>query len=190
MRWITCGLLTVVLGLATAPSQAQVESKRLVSIGFGGGMSVPVSDAGDAFKNGFNVQGFARLNLKALPIAPRFDLNYQKFDLDPQSVAGVVGTNQILAGLANVQINLMPGAIRPYVLAGLGAYSLKTETTGLGGTSQSDIRFGINGGAGLVLKLGAVSAYIEGRVDNVFTEKGLIAPESIQVVPVTFGVVF
>jgi len=153
-------------------------------------MSVPVSDAGDAFKNGFNGQGFVKFNLGALPIMPRLDLSYQKFDLDPQSLAGVDGTNQILAGLANVQINIMPGMIRPYVLAGLGAYNLKTETTGLGGISQSSTRFGINGGAGLVLKLGTISGYIEGRVDNVFTEKGLIAPESIQVVPVTFGVVF
>jgi hypothetical protein len=42
----------------------------------------------------------------------------------------------------------------------------------------------------LNLKLGAISAYVEGRVDNVYTEAGMIDSNSIQVVPVTFGVTF
>ena len=45
--------------------------------------------------------------------------------------------------------------------------------------------------AGLLIKLGSlVSLYAEGRADNVFTEKGVIDSEQIQVVPVTLGLVF
>jgi hypothetical protein len=76
------------------------------------------------------------------------------------------------------------------VTAGLGAYSFKTETDGVGGVSTSSVRFGINGGGGVNLKLGAIGAYVEGRVDNVYTEKGMVDANSIQVVPVTFGITF
>lgn len=101
------------------------------------------------------------------------------------------GTGQILAGLANLQIGVVPlGPIRPYIVAGLGAYSLKTETEGATPISESDIRFGINGGAGVAIQLGLVNGYLEGRVDNVFTEKGMIDAEQIQVIPVTFGLSF
>jgi hypothetical protein len=37
-------------------------SSRMVSFGIGGGVSVPLSDASDAFKTGYNGQGFVRFN--------------------------------------------------------------------------------------------------------------------------------
>ena len=191
--------LLAALALAGAtPALAQMpngmESSRFISFGVGGGVSVPVSDARDAFKNGFNGQGFVRLNLRFLPVTPRLDFTFSHFDLDDAKV-GNTGTSTMLAGLANLQLYLIHGGpIRPYIVGGVGAYNLKTETDGVGGasgTEVSDTRFGVNGGAGLVFKLGSLlSAYAEGRVDNVFTEKGLIDKEQIQVVPVSFGVVF
>ena len=55
-----------------------VQSNHIVSVGLGGGVSVPVSDAKDAFKTGFNGQGFVRLNLKFLPIVPRIDFTFSR----------------------------------------------------------------------------------------------------------------
>jgi len=191
---VFAGFLTLAAGPAWAQMPDNLSSNRLVSFGVGGGVSVPVSDAKDAFKNGFNGQGFVRLNLKFLPIQPRVDFTLSHFDLDDANL-GTTGTGQVLAGLANVQLFLIPGGpIRPYVVAGVGAYNIKTETDAAGAvaaTSESDTRFGVNGGAGLVIKLGSlVSLYAEGRVDNVYTEKGLIDTDQVQVVPVTFGLVF
>ncbi|HEY6196633.1 MAG TPA: outer membrane beta-barrel protein [Candidatus Eisenbacteria bacterium] len=174
-------------------------SNRLVSFGLGGGVSVPVSDAKDAFKTGFNGQGFARLNLKGLPISPRVDFTFSKFDVSsaklaaPGATAGASGTGQILAGVANLQYFLMPGGpARPYIVAGVGAYNFKTDISGIpGATSKSDTRFGVNGGAGVLVKFGSmVSAFVEGRIDNVFSQKGFVNSDQIQVVPVTFGIVF
>ncbi len=172
---------------------------RLVSFGLGGGVSVPVSDAGDAFKNGFAGQGFVRFNLRQLPVAPRLDFTFSRFDLDAVQIStpGVAptGTGQLLAGLGSLQLPLVrSGAIRPYLVAGVGAYRLETEVDASGayaGDSESSTRFGVNGGAGVLFRFGsAVSGYVEGRVDNVFTEKGVIDSDQIQVVPVTFGLVF
>lgn len=191
-RRLSVSLCALALLASASVAEAGVASlaKRFVTFGVGGGVSVPVSDAGDAFKNGFNAQGFVKFNPPVLPVMPRLDLNYSRFDLDDAQTL-VPGTGEILSGLASMQVELISfGPIRPYVTAGLGAYSFKTATEGPGGVSDSSVRFGINGGGGLNLKLGAISAYVEGRVDNVYTEAGMIDSNSIQVVPVTFGVTF
>jgi opacity protein-like surface antigen len=185
------GALALALAsIASAQMPGEEMSTRLISIGIGGGVSVPVNDAKDAFKNGVSGQGFVRLNLKMLPIAPRVEFSFSKFDLDEVKV-GTPGTQQILSGLATAQFFLMHGSVRPYIVAGIGAYNTKTETEGINATSTSATDFGINGGAGLVVRLGhLLSAYAEGRVDNVYTKSGFIDSDQIQVVPVNFGIVF
>ena len=192
-------LSVAVLGAAVAVSAyaepSGMESTRAVSFGLGGGVSVPVSDAKDAFKNGFSGQGFVRFNLKGLQFAPRLDFTFSSFDLSSAKLAtpGASGTGQLFAGLANLQVMFNVGPVRPYVIAGVGVYNVKTDVTGVPNTSSStDTRFGVNGGGGVLLKLGhAVSAYIEGRIDNVYTDTGgFLNTSQIQVVPVTFGVVF
>ena len=183
-------VLAVLVSIPVVASAQVGLAKRLVTVGVGGGMSVPVSDAGDAFNNGFNVQGFARLNVPKLPVMPRFDLNFSRLAID-ESQVGIPGTQQILSGLANLQVSVLPlGPVRPYVVAGLGAYNLKTETEGVTPTSESKTHFGINGGAGVALHLGMINGFIEGRVDNVYTEEGAIDANQVQFVPVTFGLTF
>lgn len=178
------------LAPASAPAQGSpVESPRMLSFGLGGGVSVPVSNAKDALKSGVNGQGFVRLNLAALPIRPRLDFTFQKFDPKSAAVTGPAipapGPSSVLAGVANIQVPLLRGAVEPYLVAGLGAYNVKTESA-----STSTTQFGVNGGAGLIVKLGIVSLYAEGRLDNVYTDKGVLDTKTIQVVPVTFGIVY
>ena len=183
---------TATLAPASAPAQGSpVESPRMLSFGLGGGVSVPVSNAKDALKNGVNGQGFVRLNLAAMPIRPRLDFTFQKFDPKSAAVTGpaipAAGPSSVLAGVANIQVPLLRGAVEPYIVAGLGAYNVKSES---GSTSTSTTQFGVNGGAGLIVKLGIVSLYAEGRLDNVYTDKGVLDTKTIQVVPVTFGIVY
>ena len=180
---------------AQMSSGEEMGSNRLVSIGIGGGVSVPVSDAKDAFKNGFNGQGFVRFNLHQLPIQPRVDFTFSKFDVKDVHLQtpGASGTGQIFAGIANVQFALThSGPVRPYIVGGIGAYNTKTDISGVpnvSGTSSTD--FGINAGVGTLFKLGSmVHGYVEGRIDNVYSNKGMINADQVQVIPVTFGIVF
>ena len=198
--------LALVSALLVPAARAQMggpdgmQSSRIVSFGLGGGVSLPVSDAKDAFKNGFNGHGFVRFNLHQLPIAPRIDFTFSKFDVASAKLqaaggtAGASGTSQMLGGLASLQYFLIPGGpLRPYVVAGVGAYNIKTDVSGITNAgAKSDMRFGVNGGGGVLLKLGSmVSAYVEGHLDNVFSQKGgFLNASQIQVVPVTFGIVF
>jgi hypothetical protein len=185
--------IAVLAVLACSPMAASAQiglAEHFVTVGVGGGVSVPVSDAADAFQNGFNVKGFARLNMPKLPVMPRFDLDFSRFNLNDAQV-GVPGTSQILAGLANLQMNVLGfGPVRPYLIAGLGAYNLKTDTQGLTPSSVSQTHFGVNGGAGVNLNLGMIHAFAEGRIDNVFTNSGVIDASKVQFVPVTFGLTF
>ncbi len=207
MRRIASAAAAVALGVLAGTSTGRAQrpyesgSTRPISIGFGGGVSVPVSDYKESFKNGFNGQGFIRFNLPGVPIAPRIDVTFQRLDWregqfevgDPRRfITG--GNSQILGGLANLTYGLGAGPIRPYILAGLGAYNVKTELeSGSSTPSDSRTKFGINGGAGITFRLGAISAYVEGRIDNIYTSEDQDVGanlKSVKVIPVTFGVVF
>ena len=94
----------------------------------------------------------------------------------------------VLAGTGGLQISLLPGPVRPYVTAGLGAFSVSNVVDSANHTSNSKVHFGIDGGAGLAISIGRVSAFTEGRVQNIYTnDTGVIRRKSITQVPVTFG---
>lgn len=91
--------------------------------------------------------------------------------------------------MGGTQIYLIGGPLRPYITAGVGAFHIRSALSGQATTSQ--MKFGVNGGAGLTLKLGPISAFVEGDVQNVYTsEGGLIDTKTIQAVPVSFGLLF
>ena len=209
MRARTGWVVALLLGAFAARSEAVglpgVTSSRIWHVGFAGGASVPVGDAKDALKNGFHGQGFFSIDTPSLPVGLKASLNYSHFDSKPLASGGGItgtgstpesGTTSILSGLANAQVHLLPGPIRPYITAGVGAFDVGSETT-TGGveTKDSKVHFGINGGAGLDFRLGAIRGFVEGRLDDIFTEKGLnssLSGDNIktQVVPVSVGLIF
>jgi hypothetical protein len=188
------GIATAVLAMLalSSPAMGQLPS-RLIRFGFGGGVSVPTSDAADALENGINGQAYLLID-PGFGFPFRLNLGYQKFDFKESALNPQVtdAESQILSGIAGISLDLLQlGPIRPYVTAGLGAFSLKEEITADGTTTdESTVRFGIDGGAGLALKLGRLEAFVEGRVQNVYTDEGVIDAKSIRAIPVTFGIIF
>lgn len=194
------------LALATfAPTRAtaqfpaaQQPEHHLIRVGFGGGASVPTSHAGDVLKTGVNGQGYLLIDPGMGFPAIRLNLGYTKFNFKNTVLGGVNNTGQsdILSGVGGLSMPLFSlGPIRPYVTAGVGAFNVKdeieaAEAAGAPTASTSKLRFGIDGGAGLTLKLGRLEAFAEGRVQNVYTDQGAINPKNIQSVPVTFGIIF
>ncbi len=180
--------LIAMSGIASRQAAAQ---EHLIRIGFGGGVSVPTSHAADALKSGVNGQGYLLINI-GIPL--RFNLGYQKFDYKEALLAGsgTTGTSQMLSGMGGLSINLISlGPLTPYITASVGAFNLKDEfTEGGTTTSTSKTNFGVDGGAGIRLKLGRIEAFAEGRVQNVYTDKGAIDTKSITMIPVTFGILF
>ena len=87
------------------------------------------------------------------------------------------------------------GPISPYVTAGLAGFNIKTKLGDAfpGAEDESDTKFAVNGGAGLSMRLMGVSAFIEAKINNVYTDKKLISNKELkelQFIPVTFGFVF
>ena len=186
-RLVMCA---VALSLALLQSAA---GARPVKIGFGGGMSVPVSDAKDTFKNGFHGKAMVQWNAPALPLAFRGSLGYSQLDLKSLT-PGVDGKGKIISGLANVSWGFPVGPVKPYIIAGVGAFNLKTDVGGTSGPSETKV--GIDGGAGLEFKLGGIAAFVEGKLENIFTDQGLSgavgSPSAFktQIIPITFGIFF
>jgi hypothetical protein len=172
--------------LATnAHAQFGAPSQHLIRIGFGGGVSVPIGDVDKAFDSGINGQAYVLVNLMGLPL--RFNLGYQKLELKESFPSGG-GNTQILSGVGALKINLLPGPVRPYVTAGVGAFSVKTEVENI--DSESQFKFGIDGGAGIGFNLGRLEGFIEGRIQNIYTDQGAIDFKSIRVIPVSVGILF
>lgn len=186
------GLLVVagaVLGATPVAGQLGPE-QHMTRIGVGGGVSVPLSDARQALKSGVNGQGFLLMNAGGIPL--RFNLGYQRFAFKDAVAAGASGQSTMMSGVAGLSLDLVHvGPVTPYVMAGVGAFHLKDELTTGGVTNGvTDTRFGVDGGAGVRLWVGRLEAFAEGRVQNVWTDAGLIDAKTIRTVPVTFGVLF
>jgi opacity protein-like surface antigen len=209
MRCTTLLAIVACATVASSPAAAQVRmtgSTRPISIAFGGGASVPIGTYKDALKAGWNGQGSLIFNFAGFPLALRADLNYNKFTFKkdlPFSPGGSTGiitttdnvTQQIFGGLANVTIPFPMGPVSPYITAGLAGFNIRTKLSDAvsGAEDQSDTKFAVNGGAGLSLRLLGASAFIEAKLNNVYTDKKFISNKelkSLQFIPVTFGFVF
>ncbi len=169
---------------------AQTTSRHLIRVGFGGGVVVPTSEAADVFKNGLNGQAFVLLD-PGLGVPLRFNLGYQKLDYKEALQGALTGSTTFLSGTAGIELNLLRiGPLRTYASAGLGAFHMSEDLETPGVDNESQFRFGIDGGGGLSLRLGRLEAFIEGRLQNVYTEKGAIDRKDIRSIPVTFGILF
>ena len=193
----TIGAFALALAAAAPAAGAQLPGgisgspgQHRIRVGLGGGMDVPTSSAGDVFRSGMHGQGFVLINLGVLP-AIRLNLGYSRFNFKDAMASGVTGGDtRVLGGVAGMKIDLLPGPVRPYLLAGVGAFNVQsTVLTADGSSTASQTKLGVDGGAGLSFHLGRVNAFVEGRVQNIYTDQGAIDPKSIRSVPVTSGVI-
>jgi opacity protein-like surface antigen len=190
-------LAVLAVGLISAsPAVAQWSpvGEKMIQLGIGGGVSVPVGDAGDALKNGFHLRGIVKLKPPALPVGIRAALGYQKFDLD-QAPVGTDATGNILSGLGGLSLGFPAGPLRPYITASLGAFRVESKIDSSGTeTSAHETKFGIDAGVGVEFKLSKIKGFVEARLENVYTDQGLdpslLDKNSTRIVPVTFGLMF
>lgn len=185
------------------PASTLSPSGRPIRIGFGGGVIVPREGASmRTLKQGVQGQGFVLFQLPGGLPALRANVDFARMRVEspvapsPSSVPspGAPTTEEtvrsMLAGVASMKVDLLHGPVRPYVLAGVGAFRFQDEAqAGLANDARSQLDFGLEGGAGLSLRLGPIDAFAETRLQNVYTkQKGLIDTKTIRAFPVTFGI--
>lgn len=154
-------LAAVGLGLALAtvatPAQAQF------SLGIAGGGTAPSGSLNTTQDMGYNGLVAVQFGVPLIPFKIRADVQYNSFGGANFSSAvnqAAAGTDaRVISGSVNAVLPLLPGPIKPYLIAGYGYYD-----TRFGGTNAANTRkAGYNYGAGIkVTKL-----FIEARVHNV-----------------------
>jgi hypothetical protein len=191
MKGMLKALSAVAMAMALTASTAQAQNSMPVTFGVGGGVNVPLSDFGDQAKLGFQGTALVQIAPASLPVGFRVDGTYQqnKFDTD---VTEVDGKFQQIYGTANVVYTFKTAEtskIHPYLIAGGGVYNMKAKVDG-GTDNGSDTKFGINGGAGFDMAVGAARVFLEGRFHNVFTSDDATGASNTNFVPITVGVKF
>ncbi|HEY0776933.1 MAG TPA: hypothetical protein VGD56_03105 [Gemmatirosa sp.] len=189
----------------------------ILSVGAAGGFTVPTKNADTPTRVGPNGEGYVLLHLPGLP-AFRFNIGYQKQTFrdvlgipslpgGPSAGASLTSvekdrSRQMLSAVGGITLPLFHiGPVSPYLTAGLGAFHINTpadtavapSTAGPAqiatAPAQSQVSFGIDGGAGLALALGRISAFAEGRVQNVYSNSGVIrSAHQIKAVPIAVGI--
>jgi hypothetical protein len=179
-------MLAAVLGLVGAAitagrAEAQDAAQaRTVNFGVGGGFSIPVGDAADAWKTGWNVQGTLGFQPAAQAIGFRFDLMYHSLEADIAGL-GALEDLAIIAGAGNVVLTVSnyPSA-RLYVLGGAGVYNVDA-----GENLDSETKFGLNGGGGVSFRVGPFNPFVEARLHSIFTEDS-----NTNLIPIVIGLTF
>ena len=173
-------------------------SQRRLQIGIGGGAIVPRTEA--RFQEVLTgATGQAYLLLRIAPGLPALrigaDIARMKFGKARSGFGEErLGTTRTqLGGIASLRIDLLPGPVKPYILAGVGAFNIRDAL--MNGSARdstfSTTKIGVDGGAGLSFRMGRIAGFVETRIQNVYTkDQGLINTKSIQAFPITFGLIF
>ena len=177
-----CALIAAIAAPAMLSAQT---TDQPVSFGVSGGLSLPMGDLGDVAKSGFNITGHVHFTPASLTsVRLRGDVAYDRWDVD-----GFDASTRSIAFAANAVYDFpaqSTSIVRPYVLGGLGLFSLKTSATSGAFTNRSgDTNLGLQVGGGLTFQLSGFSTFAEAKLVSVFTDG-----QSTRYIPVTFGVRF
>lgn len=194
-RRIVLTAAAALFSLAVAPP-ARAQAQVMPHFGITAGASVPLSSFGDGVNTGYHVGGLVNVPVALSPIGFRGEVGWNRFDLSDNSISGNV---RMINGALNVV--MAPSTImtaKPYFIAGVGAYNVKTSIdqgaiatpNGLfdpTGRENSSTRLGFNGGIGLAFGLGSVGTLLEARY---VTVNGANGGSSLSFVPISFGITF
>lgn len=162
------------VGTIATPAHAQ----RRTSVGFAAGATVPIGDLGDATSTGFHVLGTLAISGSAtMPLGFRIDGMYNS--LSGKSDGPGVNIWTVNGNL----VYAIPGGTTatPYLIGGAGWYNSKADES----EAESSSDLGINVGIGARFALSGFSTFAEVRYHNIFAD-----PNSAQMIPITFGILF
>lgn len=139
----------------------------------GGGLLMPMGDYKTADKMGFI--GQAGVGIPAGPVGIRIEADYgQTSHKSPAS-----GNTKIIGAMGAVVYHFKtPASVTPYVLGGVGMYNVKADPF-------SETKFAFGAGAGLEMKMTAMSLYLEAKYMNIAT-----SGSATTFIPITVGLRF
>ena len=178
----SCAALSMVLVLC---SPRVLPAQRLITLGLGGGASIPQGDLSNGASTGWNALGTLILSTPMQPLGLRADVAYNQFPFSAATKSALGTGNERVGSLtANAMYRLpTPGTpISPHLIAGLGAYrtdcSVSTACEGV-------THFGWNVGLGMKLYTLGFRSFVEARYHRTSANGS-----SINYFPVTLGLIF
>lgn len=178
---------------ASAQATSEMANKSPIQFGVLGGVSFPLSDASNALNTGWNAGAFLNFGVANWPFGVRIDGQWNQFNY--KGTSGNLHFRDI-HGTADAVFNVGSGqAAKFYLLAGVGVYNLRTTGNDSGfdlSASNSQTKFGLNGGVGLKFNVGSLSPFVEARYHYVFTGNNGNTDNSskFQMIPVSVGLSF
>ncbi len=194
----------VALGLVASASMARAQMGMVpVSFGVVGGATLPSGDLSKDSNTGWHAGGAVQFSVPIIPVGLRADVMYHHLSPKDATQTFEGGSATVKASMITGTVNgmfMVPmapgGLVRPYVIAGVGAYNLRQSfdcTGSCGGLSFSDnaTKFGLNGGAGVQFGLMGLSTFVEARYHHVFAGKDSNGSSySTAIIPITVGIMF
>lgn len=180
-------VVTFTLCLVFAVSSPAL-SQKTYALGFGGGVAIPVGKLGDTQKNGYNALAALAIGVADLPLGLRFDGVYN--NILRTNTSYTTGSSQVNASfrvtgaIANLIYAFPATNAKPYIIAGVGLYAAKRDTT----NAKSQTNVGYNAGVGATFGFGPFAAFIESRYHSI--SRSATKGGVFQFVPITLGVMF
>ena len=177
MKRMLAGLVAsgFLMAVATAPAAAQARGY----VGGGGGVAIPTGSFADGDKLGWLAQLIAGITGPSGRLGGRIDGDYSRHSFKG-ATAGHVG---LFGANGDVVLSFGTAKARPYVLAGVGFYNVKSTLAGGGSYAASVTKGAFNGGAGVNIKTsGNMAVYLEGRFISIRT-----SGNSLNFIPLSVG---
>jgi hypothetical protein len=163
-------------------------SQKTYALGLGGGVAIPVGKLGDTQKSGYNALAVLAVGVADLPLGLRIDGIYNNIlrtNLTYPAGSSQVNANLRVSGaVANLVFAFPVTNAKPYLIAGVGLYTTKRDTT----NAKSQNNVGYNAGIGATFGFGPLAAFIESRYHSI--SRSAAKGGVFQFVPITLGVMF
>lgn len=180
-RWIFAAVCFGVVS-AVAPAGAQ----NPLSLGVGGGVSLPEGDVDDDVDTGWHALVTAELASPMHPLGLRLDVAYNRFAFSEQLETALGGEGHLTAGSATLNFSYrlpkVTWPIQAYLSWGVGAY--RTDCS-LGPGCESRVRYGWNYGLGARLFFLGFRNFVEIRGHRTKSRTG-----NVHYFPLTLGIMF
>jgi opacity protein-like surface antigen len=139
-----------VLLAALLPAGALTARAQTIRWGAGAGLQMPTGTYGEVDKLGWVAGVGATYRLGSGKLGVRGEVSYGETTHDTTA-----GSTKVVGGMASLvyALGTSTASTRPYLMGGVGFYSVDVSVTGFGSASESKVGFGV--GAGVSFKMGA-----------------------------------
>ncbi len=140
-------LLAALLSVGVATAAAQLSK---VTLGAAAGLLLPTGEYASQDKLGWLASARGAYWLGSGKLGVRGEVSYGETTHDTTA-----GSTKVVGGMASLvyALGTSTASTRPYLMGGVGFYSVDVSVTGFGSASESKVGFGV--GAGVSFKMGA-----------------------------------